>query len=546
MGTHGRYAIVKKIADGGMAEIFLAKHSGAEGFERLVIVKRILPAFSADPQFRNMLVDEAHIAMTLNHSNIVPVLDLGRSGGRYFLVMELVDGWDVQTILQRARHASFPLPLGLALYVTAEICRGLGYAHSRKRPDGKPLGIVHRDISPQNVIVSEHGEVKVTDFGIAKALGRRDRTKTGVIKGKLDFMSPEQAQGGNLDAASDIFSVGTVLYLLTTRRKPFEAPSDLEALLKVQRGEFTPPEDVAPDLPSKVAKIIKKAMQNKPSDRYRTAEDMLHALEDILRSEFRSPGQSELQRWLGELGSRDKAPTASRLPGLPSSEPNTMPLADEDLIALEDTSTVAQFDETRLRSESDASASPPAHPTPITIQSRAARVFPPGRRRWMLLSVALLASGGLAALSLMPAHKRQEIANKSGFNELLDKGRAIAQKAVTEAERRPDKPLVPTPERKEPERRPDPTPDTKPSDARRPAEARVTITLVTRPPGANVVGPRGSIGRTPMPLTTRVGSTQVLTFAKTGYHPATRKITGDPKKTTVVVALVRQKKKGRR
>src|SRR5919205_1421414 len=118
MGTHGRYAVMKKIADGGMAEIFLATHSGAEGFQRPVIVKRILPAFSADPQFRNMLVDEAHIAMTLNHSNIVPVLDLGRSGGRYFLVMELVDGWDVQTILQRARQASYPLPLGLALYVT--------------------------------------------------------------------------------------------------------------------------------------------------------------------------------------------------------------------------------------------------------------------------------------------------------------------------------------------------------------------------------------------------------------------------------------------
>ena len=540
MGTHGRYAIVKKIADGGMAEIFLAKHSGAEGFERLVIVKRILPAFSADPQFRNMLVDEAHIAMTLNHSNIVPVLDLGRSGGRYFLVMELVDGWDVQTILLRAKQTSYPLPLGLALYVTAEICRGLGYAHSRKRPDGKALGIVHRDISPQNVLVSEHGEVKVTDFGIAKALGRRDRTKTGVIKGKLDFMSPEQAQGGALEAASDIFSVGTVLYLLTTRRKPFEAPSDLEALLKVQRGEFTPPEDVAPDLPSKVAKIIKKAMQNKPSDRYKSAEDMLHALEEILRSDFRSPGQSELQKWLGELGSRDQAPTASRLPGLPTSAQNTMPLAEEDLIALEDTSTVAQFDETRLRSQDgNAAPAPAAHPTPITLGNQW-RSIPRRRRRWMLLSVALVGSATLAALSLLPARKRQE---------LLDRGRSIAQKAVTEAER----PRL-LPERKEPERRPPPAADPPPekpepraSEApRRPAEARVTITLVTRPSGANVLGPRGSIGRTPLPLSTRVGSTQVLTFAKSGFHPATRRITGDPKKTTVVVALVRQKKKGGR
>jgi eukaryotic-like serine/threonine-protein kinase len=454
-----------------------------------------------------------------------------------------VDGWDLQSILVRGKQTSFPLPIGLALYVTAEICRGLGYAHSRKRPDGKPLGIVHRDISPQNVIVSEHGEVKVTDFGIAKALGRRDRTKTGVIKGKLDFMSPEQAQGGTLDSLSDIYSVGTVLYLLATKRKPFEAPSDLEALLKVQRGEFTAPEEIATDLSPKVAKIIKRAMQNKPSDRYRTAEDMLHALEDILRSDFRSPGQSELQRFLAELGSRDHAPTASRLPGLPTSAQSTMPLGESDLISLEDTSTVAQFDETRLRSEDGSAApSPPVHPTPATVENLTTMSIPRRRRRWAVLVVALLGSGTLAVLSLMPPRQRQE---------LIDKGRAIAQKAVTEAERnKPARPDPPPPERKEPERRPpepaNDKPEPKPPEPARRPEPRVTITLVTRPPGASVVGPRGSLGRTPMTFTTRVGGSQVLTFAKSGFHPTTRKITGDPRKTTVVVGLVRKKKGGRR
>src|SRR5262245_22239390 len=158
--THGRYKIDRKIADGGMAEIFLATQHGAEGFHRPVVVKRILQTLLADPQFRNLMIDEAHIAMGLNHGNIVQVLDLGRSKGRYFLVLELVDGWDVNQLLFRVKAADFPLPAELALYITAEVCRALSYAHALTR-NGKSLGIVHRDISPHNVLISEQGEVKL-------------------------------------------------------------------------------------------------------------------------------------------------------------------------------------------------------------------------------------------------------------------------------------------------------------------------------------------------------------------------------------------------
>src|SRR5579885_2721150 len=147
MPAPGRYTVVKKVADGGMAEIFLATQTGAEGFEREVILKRILPAFSGDQQFRNMIVDEAHIAMTLHHGNIVQVLDLGEAEGRYFLVMELVDGWDLARVLGRAENAHHMLPLGLSLYIVAETCRALAYAHAKQRA-GKPAGIVHRDVSP--------------------------------------------------------------------------------------------------------------------------------------------------------------------------------------------------------------------------------------------------------------------------------------------------------------------------------------------------------------------------------------------------------------
>src|SRR5580765_5537363 len=232
MASHGRYTILGKLADGGMAEIFLATQHGAEGFEKHVVLKRILTQFSADPQFGNMLLDEGHISMTLQHSNIVQVLDLGVAGSRYFLVLELVDGWDLERILVRAHGAGMVFPPALSLYVITVVCRALAYAHGKTRAC-KSLGIVHRDISPNNVLISEQGEIKLADFGIAKAQRKREQTAAGVIKGKVAYMSPEQATGTAIDKRSDIFSVGSLLYRMMTDKLPFEAPSDLEQLLKV-------------------------------------------------------------------------------------------------------------------------------------------------------------------------------------------------------------------------------------------------------------------------------------------------------------------------
>ena len=206
------------------------------------------PQLLAEPQFKNLMIDEAHVAMRLLHSNIVQVLDLGEAKGRYYLVLEFVDGWDLNNVLNRVRATGFPMPPELALFVVAEVGRALAYAHAVKR-DGQPMGIVHRDVSPHNVLLSDQGEVKLTDFGIAKALTRRgENTVQGVIKGKLAFMSPEQASGTAVDFRSDLFSLGTLLYLMTTGRRPFESPTDLEALLRVQKGEFPPPEVVKPDI----------------------------------------------------------------------------------------------------------------------------------------------------------------------------------------------------------------------------------------------------------------------------------------------------------
>jgi len=305
MAKHGRYKIVRKVADGGMAEIFLATQTGREGFQKPVILKRIHSAIYADPQFRNMFIDEAHISMGLSHSNIVQILDLGVGNGRYFLVMEVVDGWDLGRIIHRAMQARTPLPRDLGLYIAAETCRALAYAHGKTDPDGQLLGIVHRDVSPQNILVSEQGEVKLTDFGIAKAMGKREQTGTGVVKGKVAFMSPEQALGKAIDARSDLFAVGVVLYQLMTGVRPFEAPTDLETLLRVQKADFRPPHAVAPDLPPHVSAIILRAMQLDPDLRYQSAEEMLTDIEQVLRTVFRPVGQTELKRWLAGLGARD-------------------------------------------------------------------------------------------------------------------------------------------------------------------------------------------------------------------------------------------------
>ena len=210
-----RYRVLRKIAHGGMAEIFLAEQVGAEGFEKPVVLKRVLPALSADPAFVRMIIDEAHIASRLNHSHLVQVLDLGKADDQVFLVLEFVDGWSLEQVRRRARKVRLKLPLPLVLHIVSTLCRGLDYVHRRTR-NGKPMGIVHRDVTPQNVLLSREGEVKLADFGIAKALGRREKSATGVIKGKFAYMSPEQTVGGDLDARSDLFSVGTLVYVLAT------------------------------------------------------------------------------------------------------------------------------------------------------------------------------------------------------------------------------------------------------------------------------------------------------------------------------------------
>jgi serine/threonine protein kinase len=344
-----RYHLVNKIAHGGMAEIYLALQIGAEGFSKQVVLKRILPALAADPQFVRMLVDEAHIASTLNHSNLVQVLDLGKANDEYFLVLEFVDGWSLEQLRRRAVKAKVKLPLPLALYVTSALCRGLAYVHTRKQRDGRPMGIVHRDVSPQNVLISREGEVKLADFGIAKAMGRREKSVTGVIKGKFAYMSPEQSIGGELDARSDLFSVGTVLYILVTGKKPFDGDADLDVLMQVRKGRFEKPSELVKDLNPDVEKFIVRALRTDRSKRWQSAEQMADKLDAILVKLGQTAGPTAMKRWMETLATKDGLKAPAEVAEPPAS--GTVELGSRDLELQEIAPPPEERDEPLTREE---------------------------------------------------------------------------------------------------------------------------------------------------------------------------------------------------
>ena len=362
-----RYHVVSKIAHGGMAEIFLAVQQGAEGFQKQVVLKRILPALAADPSFVRMLVDEAHIASTLNHSNLVQVLDLGKAGDQFFLVLEFVDGWSLEQARRRAQKARMKLPLPLSLYVVSSLCRALAYVHTRKR-NGRSLGIVHRDVTPQNVLLSREGEVKLADFGIAMAIGKGEKSATGVIKGKFAYMSPEQSVGGELDSRSDLFSVGTVLYLLATGRKPFEGATDLDVLMQVRKCRYEKPSSLVRDFNPEVERFIARALRADRARRWQSAEQMADRVDAILMKLGQTTGARALKRWLENLSAKDGARPPAEMAEL-SSASDIIELASRDL----------ELEEVSASVVSSLEQGEPADQAPTRAAGRRAPAVPPPR-----------------------------------------------------------------------------------------------------------------------------------------------------------------------
>jgi serine/threonine protein kinase len=326
--TFGPYKLVDRVAVGGMAEVFKAKRTGVEGFEKVVAVKRILPHLSDNKEFLDMFVDEAKMVAGLTHPNIVHIFDLGKIDSSYYIAMEYVHGRDLRTIQKRAREKGLRMPLDLSLRVVSQVCAALEYAHRKKDERGRPMEIVHRDVSPQNILISFEGEVKLVDFGIAKAATKASSTDRGALRGKILYMSPEQAWGRPIDRRSDVFSLGIVLYELVTDTKPFLASgTEMTILELVRQCLVTPPREINPRVPEALDRVIMKALAREPDERYEDAGQMQRGLERILRE--RPPVSArDLARFLELLFDRAEREEGEveRGAGEAVPEPGPMPL----------------------------------------------------------------------------------------------------------------------------------------------------------------------------------------------------------------------------
>jgi serine/threonine protein kinase len=279
----GQYKILRRLGKGGMAEVFLARQEGLAGFRRLTVLKKLLPQFSQSSDVSEMLLDEARIAAQLCHPNIVQIYELGKDEGQYYISMEFVDGCDVATLARIERHRESRVPIRLALRILSEAAMGLDYAHRQTGLDGRPLNIVHRDVSPHNIICSREGAVKLTDFGIAKAVGKALVTQVGVIKGKVQYMAPEQYTGSPVDLRSDIFSLGVILYQLTTGRLPRVGEDGEVVIRRMLEGKFPRPTEIRPEYPEDLETIVMRAMAYNPENRYPDAAAFRDDLLDFAR-----------------------------------------------------------------------------------------------------------------------------------------------------------------------------------------------------------------------------------------------------------------------
>ena len=277
-----RYRVLEKIASGGMAEVFRAESAGLEGFKKTVAIKRVLPHLSEKKQFIGMFLDEARLSAHLSHSNCVQVFDIGVGDNTYFIVMEFVDGADLKAIIDQSRRGGQPFHLELAALICLRICEGLSYAHEATDGRGHTLGIVHRDMSPPNVLITRHGEVKIVDFGLAKANSQLEKSEPGIIKGKFSYLSPEAALGQPIDARTDIFAVGIILWEMLAGRRLFLGDSDLDTVRQVQAARIPSIRDFHPHATAELDRVLAKALARDPVQRYQTARDLGRDLNTLL------------------------------------------------------------------------------------------------------------------------------------------------------------------------------------------------------------------------------------------------------------------------
>lgn len=277
-----RYRILEKIASGGMAEVFKGEVESIQGFKKQVAIKRVLPHLAQNRKFMAMFLDEARLSLRLNHANIVQVFDIGVADNSYFIVMEYVEGINLKTLMEHMNKRRSLIPIEQSVYILIEVLKGLSYAHELTTPEGNPLNIVHRDVSPPNVLISKRGEVKLTDFGLAKAVTQLEHTDPGIVKGKFSYLAPEVLYGLEVDSRADIFAAGILLFELTTGRRLFLGENDYQTIQLIKEAVIPSPSKINPSIPKDLEAIIYKALEKDRVKRYQTArefgDDLAHFL----------------------------------------------------------------------------------------------------------------------------------------------------------------------------------------------------------------------------------------------------------------------------
>lgn len=297
----GDFDLLSLLAKGGMAELFMARHRPTQ---QLVVVKRLLPELEGRPEVIDLFLTEADIGRLLKHENVVQVLDAGEVQGRYYLVMEYVDGLDVEAILADAFQRSSPVPVPLVMRIGVDALRGLDSAHKLKSPQGTAFGLVHRDVSPDNIFVTRHGVPKVADFGIAKLASLEGVTTTGLLKGKLTYMSPEQVKGVPLDGRADMFALGLILYEMLSGDRPFSqrpGESEIDALLRVKKGKVQRLGKLEPELPSRVTRVVDRALRGWRWRRFKDCGEFADALEEAASGARLLAAREELADYVQRL-----------------------------------------------------------------------------------------------------------------------------------------------------------------------------------------------------------------------------------------------------
>jgi eukaryotic-like serine/threonine-protein kinase len=497
-----------------MAVVYKAIVEGPKGFSRPFVIKRILPTFSRDESFVNMLLTEARLSALLRHPGIVQVVELGEADGEFFLAMEYVEGHDLQTIMKRASQQKRPLSPPAAVYVLSVLLDALGYAHGLLDDEGRALEIVHRDVSPSNVMVTHDGAIKLLDFGIAKAAShvREERTRTGTLKGKLSYLSPEQAEGLKVDKRADIFALGIVFHELLTMRRLFRGEDDFQTLRLVREARVEPPSATSPDISPELDRVVLGMLTRDPNERFQTCEEALEALRPVLHQLRADSGA--LKRWLAELGPIER---------------RAQPVDAADLPAGAATKTIsspsAVIAATLTRSSGEI----------LPISDPSASLLPPKRTAmWIGGALGMVAAVVIAIV----------LATGTPKSPVIPIDPIVAAPAPA-----PQAPVVPPPTKPEPkvelpsppkaEVKPEPKPDPKPEPKADPPAPKVEPVhlVVLGTEGAEVLADSKSLGRVPLDKELpRIDGTRRLMIRLSGHQPMLQEVAGS-KNVTLTARL---------